>query len=67
MKKFTEMMKKNRLTVIFIGLYIMTAFFFLMFFSKDIETGLLIGGFSAVTGIFASIIAFMKYQSDKKK
>ena len=67
MTKFRDMQRTNKIIVVFIGLYIITAFFFLMYYSKEIETGLLIGGFSAVTGIFTAILAFIKYQSNKRK
>lgn len=60
------MKKQNKFIVVFIAVYIITLMSALMFFSKEIDTSLLIAGFGSVAGIFATMIGFIKYQNRKK-
>ena len=45
------MKKQNKFIVVFIAVYIITLMSALMFFSKAIDTSLLIAGFGSATGV----------------
>ena len=61
------MKRENKFIVAFITVYVITLMCVLMFFSKDIDTTLLITGFGSVAGIFGAMLGYFKWQSRKKR